>query len=156
MSSTTSSAGAWLEPLPSRALPLSFTTRRAPSAAKSSAVARPMPFPAPVITTVRSVRSPMAGSSYHAFASRTREWRALEPQEGTSLVEALMFGPLRLRTRSRSQIDQIGEGDPERRPRDIVEQVLVRRLSVTRPIGDLFADAQRQGKGSAGAGALPG
>src|SRR4051812_43843090 len=48
ISSTTSSAGAALVPDPSAATPGSLTTTLAPSAAHSSAIARPMPRPAPV------------------------------------------------------------------------------------------------------------
>src|ERR1700761_8754683 len=48
ISSTTSSAGAALEPEPSDAPPGSLTTTLAPSAAQSSAISRPMPRPAPV------------------------------------------------------------------------------------------------------------
>src|SRR5262249_45416759 len=48
ISSTTSSAGAALEPEPSAAPPGSLTTTLAPSAAQSSAISRPMPRPAPV------------------------------------------------------------------------------------------------------------
>src|SRR5438876_6215911 len=48
ISSTTSSAGAALEPAPSAATPGSLTTTLAPSPAQSSAISRPMPRPAPV------------------------------------------------------------------------------------------------------------
>src|ERR1700674_4215183 len=48
ISSTTSSAGAALDPEPSAAPPGSLTTTFAPSPAQSSAISRPMPRPAPV------------------------------------------------------------------------------------------------------------
>src|SRR5262249_19404761 len=50
ISSTTSSAGAALEPEPSEAPPGPLTPTLAPSAAQSSAISRPMPRPAPVTT----------------------------------------------------------------------------------------------------------
>src|SRR5450755_2494003 len=54
ISSTTSSAGAALDPEPSAAPPGSLTTTLAPSAAQSSAISRPIPRPAPVTMTTLS------------------------------------------------------------------------------------------------------
>src|SRR6185295_6898582 len=54
ISSATSSAGVALDPEPSAATPGSLTTTLAPSAAHSSAIARPMPRPAPVTMTTLS------------------------------------------------------------------------------------------------------
>src|SRR3954468_2861536 len=59
ISSTTCCAGASEEPSPSRDVPMSLTTTRAPSAAKASACARPSPPPAPVTMTTRPSQMPM-------------------------------------------------------------------------------------------------
>ena len=53
ISATTCAAGSSSCPLPSGLTPGSFTITRAPSEAASSAVARPIPRPAPVIATTR-------------------------------------------------------------------------------------------------------
>src|SRR2546430_3470656 len=63
ISSTTSAAGTWELPDPSRAPPRSFTTTRAPWRANSSAWARPMPRPAPVTMTTRPSQIPLIGLS---------------------------------------------------------------------------------------------
>src|ERR1700757_5077037 len=72
---TISSATAWAgpddEPPPSLAPPRSLTTTLAPCAAKARACARPMPFPAPVMTTTRPVHVPAGMCSPHGVDSVT-------------------------------------------------------------------------------------
>src|SRR5436305_6815498 len=60
ISSTTCCAGAADVPSPSRDVPMSLTTTRAPSAANASACARPRPPPAPVTMTTRPSQIPIA------------------------------------------------------------------------------------------------
>src|SRR3954464_5059254 len=59
ISSTTCCAGPADVPSPSREVPMSLTTTRAPSAAKASACARPRPPPAPVTMTTRPSQTPL-------------------------------------------------------------------------------------------------
>src|SRR5438034_6765286 len=63
ISSTTSSAGAALVPDPSAATPGSLTTTLAPSVAHSSAIARPIPRPAPVTMMTLSWSDLVIGDS---------------------------------------------------------------------------------------------
>src|SRR5580704_10497194 len=58
ISSATAWAGLDDEPAPSRGPPRSLTTTLAPCAAKARACARPIPFPAPGMTTTRPVHVP--------------------------------------------------------------------------------------------------
>jgi len=60
ISSATAWAGPADDPVPSREPPRSLTTTLAPCAANVRACARPMPLPAPVITTTRPVHNPSA------------------------------------------------------------------------------------------------
>src|SRR6516165_12840266 len=57
-SSTTSPAGPAEDPVPSTSAPRSLTTSLAPSLAKASACSRPMPRPAPLMTTTRPSQIP--------------------------------------------------------------------------------------------------
>src|SRR3954452_23646588 len=59
ISSTTCCAGPDDAPSPSREVPMSLTTTRAPSAANASACARPRPPPAPVTMTTRPSQIPI-------------------------------------------------------------------------------------------------
>src|SRR5580700_3933116 len=58
ISSTTSPAGPAELPVPSTSAPRSFTTILAPWLANSRACSRPMPRPAPVMTTMRPSQIP--------------------------------------------------------------------------------------------------
>ena len=62
ISATTSAAASLGVPEPSRSTPRSFTTTRAPSAAKARAWARPKPRPAPVTITTRPSQHPVTRS----------------------------------------------------------------------------------------------
>src|ERR1700757_614016 len=91
ISSTTSSAGAALEPEPSDAPPGSLTTTLAPSAAHSSAISRPMPRPAPVTRMTLSCSDFVMWMSPVAFVIPGRAKR--EP--GISRFRVWSCGPSR-------------------------------------------------------------
>src|ERR1700729_4409949 len=83
-SSTTCPAGPSEEPEPSTSAPRSLMTSLAPWLANSSACSRPMPRPAPVMTTTRPSQIPTLFSSF-GFGQR---W---------DLVSAVFSGRLRCR-----------------------------------------------------------
>src|SRR3984957_17960568 len=83
-SSTTCTAGPSEEPEPSPSAPRSLMTSLAPWLANSSACSRPMPRPAPVMTTTRPSQIPTLFSSF-GFGQR---W---------DLVSAVFSGRLRCR-----------------------------------------------------------
>ena len=72
ISDTTSAAAALGVPEPSRSTPRSFTTTRAPSAAKARAWARPSPRPAPVTITTRPSQQPVTAAPSHQRPGRRR------------------------------------------------------------------------------------
>src|SRR4051812_30205346 len=96
ISSTTICAGASDEPSPSRDVPMSLTTTRAPSAAKASAWARPSPPPAPVTMTTRSSQMPIRLLSQVGLAAIGHQRgasdvaRIVAQQEGHDLADVVL------------------------------------------------------------------
>src|SRR3954465_928023 len=94
--STTICAGASDEPSPSRDVPMSLTTTRAPSAANASAWARPNPPPAPVTMTTRSSQMPMRLLSQVSLAAVGHQRgagdvaRVVTEQEGDPLPDVVL------------------------------------------------------------------
>jgi hypothetical protein len=69
---------------------MSLTTTRAPSAAKASACARPIPPPAPVTMTTRPSSNPIGESPYVVFAVDAVRNEGGSPPPCTGNVAPLM------------------------------------------------------------------
>ena len=75
---------------PSRPTPMSLTTTRAPSPAKASACARPIPPPAPVTMTTRPSSNPIS-LLHHLLALEASRYGGGSPPPCTSRVAPLMY-----------------------------------------------------------------